>query len=119
MSNDPRYIDATDTILDSIADGVFTVDESWRITSFNKAAEIKIFPGPASDNLYVDAGSTIEEPVEIIIYDPEGRMMLSTRKYSDGISPFSVDLSSIPEDFYLFSVKKSSSRAVRRFSVIR
>ncbi len=29
----------TDVILDSIADGVFTVDENWRITSFNKAAE--------------------------------------------------------------------------------
>ncbi len=27
-------------ILDSIADGVFTVDRSWRITSFNLAAEI-------------------------------------------------------------------------------
>lgn len=27
------------TILDSIADGVFTVDDDWRITSFNKAAE--------------------------------------------------------------------------------
>jgi PAS domain S-box-containing protein len=25
--------------LDSVADGVFTVDESWKITSFNKAAE--------------------------------------------------------------------------------
>jgi len=28
-----------DIILDSIADGVFTVDEAWRITSFNRAAE--------------------------------------------------------------------------------
>ena len=28
-----------DTILDSINDGVFTVDEQWRITSFNRAAE--------------------------------------------------------------------------------
>ncbi len=28
-----------DTILDSIADGVFTVDAEWRITSFNWAAE--------------------------------------------------------------------------------
>lgn len=27
------------TILDSIADGVFTVDDSWHITSFNRAAE--------------------------------------------------------------------------------
>ena len=29
----------TATILDSVADGVFTVDEDWRITSFNRAAE--------------------------------------------------------------------------------
>jgi PAS domain S-box-containing protein len=29
----------TDVILDSIADGVFTIDDKWRITSFNKAAE--------------------------------------------------------------------------------
>ena len=29
----------TDIILDSIADGVFTVDKDWRITSFNRAAE--------------------------------------------------------------------------------
>jgi PAS domain S-box-containing protein len=28
-----------ETILDSIADGVFTVDSNWRITSFNRAAE--------------------------------------------------------------------------------
>lgn len=29
----------TESILESISDGVFTVDSSWRITSFNKAAE--------------------------------------------------------------------------------
>ena len=29
----------TDIILDSITDGVFTVDREWRITTFNKAAE--------------------------------------------------------------------------------
>lgn len=29
----------TDTILNCIADGVFTVDLEWRITSFNRAAE--------------------------------------------------------------------------------
>lgn len=29
----------TNVVLDSVADGVFTVDEDWRITSFNRAAE--------------------------------------------------------------------------------
>ena len=32
--------DKTSIILDSIADGVFTVDLDWRITSFNRAAEL-------------------------------------------------------------------------------
>ena len=32
--------DQTSIILDSIADGVFTVDLDWRITSFNRAAEL-------------------------------------------------------------------------------
>jgi len=31
--------ESRDTILDSIADGVFTVDEEWNVTSFNSAAE--------------------------------------------------------------------------------
>ncbi|MBW2186247.1 MAG: sigma 54-interacting transcriptional regulator [Deltaproteobacteria bacterium] len=30
---------STETILESICDGVFTVDSEWRITSFNRAAE--------------------------------------------------------------------------------
>jgi PAS domain S-box-containing protein len=37
-----------ETILNSIADGVFTVDQGWRITSFNRAAE-RITGVPASE----------------------------------------------------------------------
>jgi PAS domain S-box-containing protein len=33
-----KHLD-TDPILDSIADGVFTVDKQWNVTSFNRAAE--------------------------------------------------------------------------------
>ncbi len=32
-------MDSTKAILESISDGVFTVDSSWKITSFNRAAE--------------------------------------------------------------------------------
>ncbi|MFC1587700.1 sigma-54 interaction domain-containing protein [Planctomycetota bacterium] len=39
-----------ETILDSIADGVFTVNDHWRITSFNRAAE-KITGIPCQDAL--------------------------------------------------------------------
>jgi len=36
---DPALSAPTDAILESISDGVFTVDPNWRITSFNRAAE--------------------------------------------------------------------------------
>lgn len=35
----PTPSDVTSTILESISDGVFTVDHEWRIMSFNRAAE--------------------------------------------------------------------------------
>ena len=38
LKAEPSY-DEVSAILDSIADGVFTVDKDWRITSFNKAAQ--------------------------------------------------------------------------------
>ena len=39
MMRDTQDDRLRETILDSIADGVFTVDKDWRITSFNSAAE--------------------------------------------------------------------------------
>ena len=38
-TDSPLPIASTEAILESISDGVFTVDGAWRITSFNRAAE--------------------------------------------------------------------------------
>ncbi|MFH1844232.1 MAG: sigma 54-interacting transcriptional regulator [bacterium] len=38
-SNGEFYLQHAATIIDSTADGIFTVDQDWRITSFNRAAE--------------------------------------------------------------------------------
>jgi PAS domain S-box-containing protein len=38
-NNDHVFFAPTGAILESISDGVFTVDMNWRVTSFNRAAE--------------------------------------------------------------------------------
>ncbi|HXK36435.1 MAG TPA: sigma 54-interacting transcriptional regulator, partial [Candidatus Paceibacterota bacterium] len=48
MMNPVKDKQFLETILNSIADGVFTVDQRWRITSFNRAAE-RITGVPASE----------------------------------------------------------------------
>ena len=50
MSNSPHIPPQTRIILDSISDGVFTVDRDWRITFFNRSAE-EITGVPASEAL--------------------------------------------------------------------
>jgi len=54
-----------DVILDSITEGVFTVDSNWRITSFNRAAEeitgipyAKVLGRKCSDILRADVCET-------------------------------------------------------------
>jgi PAS domain S-box-containing protein len=39
INKDHAFIAPTGAILESISDGVFTVDMNWRVTSFNRAAE--------------------------------------------------------------------------------
>ncbi len=63
-----------DLILDSIADGVFTVDRHWRITSFNKAAE-KITGVPAEKAL----GMTCREVFRVDICGPSCALAQSMR----------------------------------------
>lgn len=48
VSDKPDFSPQTRTILDSIADGVFTVDLEWNVTFFNKAAQ-EITGIPASE----------------------------------------------------------------------
>jgi hypothetical protein len=85
----------------------------------NRIDDIKIFPNPASDKLFVSLNTDAEEPVAIIVYDLEGRLIQTVQCSPDGISPVILPLSSIPDGFYVLSVENSKSKSIRSFSVIR
>jgi hypothetical protein len=85
----------------------------------NKLKELKIYPNPVSDLLYVQLGSSFAENVEITIFDQAGRTIRSTQNYSIENSPLRIDVSSISKGFYLVSVKTANSVSTKGFTVIR
>jgi hypothetical protein len=85
----------------------------------NKVDEMKIYPNPASDQLFVQPGFDVAENLEITIFDQTGRTIRSTQNYYNGNTPINVDVSSISKGFYLLSVKSSKSKSTKGFTVIR
>jgi len=85
----------------------------------SKFNEIKLYPNPVSDMLYVQLESNIPENAEITIYDLSGSKIQSTKGYIIGNNPITLDLSSLSEGYYLLSVKRSSLTTVNSFAIIR
>jgi hypothetical protein len=85
----------------------------------NLADEIKIFPNPVSDNLYVSMSSTVAEPTQITVFDQGGRQIKTSVVNYDGYSPINMNLSSLSGGFYLLSVKNSHFTSTKCFAVIR
>ena len=82
LMNQPEHI-ARDVILDSVADGVFTVDEDYRITSFNRAAELITGmeslqnPGNRGEGKFLPCqrAKTLVFPISANLGDHEGSRM--------------------------------------------
>jgi hypothetical protein len=85
----------------------------------NQVDEIKLFPNPVSDNLYVDMSPNIAELIEITVYDQSGRKVQPSQKYYDGNSPVIMPMSALSEGFYFLSVKSKNGISIKSFSVIR
>ena len=85
----------------------------------NRIDDIKIFPNPASEKLSVRINTDAEEPVEITVYDLEGRRIQTVQCDPDRISPVILPLTYIPDGFYFLSVENSNGKSIRSFSVIR
>jgi hypothetical protein len=88
------------------------------IESKNKAGEIKIFPNPVSDKLFIQI-SDVAGPAEITIYDQDGRRIQSSERPYNGNSQIAIDITTIPKGYYLLSVKTRHNSSTRGFAVIR
>jgi len=104
-------LSTTSVLLKSKATGVDYIKSSLK--------EIRLYPNPATDQLFVQLGHNVAENVEITIFDQAGRSIRSTQQYYNGNSPISLDVSSISEGYYLLLVKSSNSKSTKGFTIIR
>jgi hypothetical protein len=87
----------------------------WR----NKYTEMKLFPNPVENELYISTGATVAEPTQIIVFDQQGRRIKVIDTNFDGHSAIKVDLSSIQQGYYFLSVKSDHYNSVKSFVVKR
>jgi hypothetical protein len=84
-----------------------------------KDQPVSVYPNPAFDKLMVGFDSRRKETLEIIMCDQLGRRVASFRKDCDGVNPITVDISAIPNGFYLLSVRSAGGVSVSKVVVAR
>jgi hypothetical protein len=104
-------LSTTAVLLSSIVVGLEEYD--------NQVDEVKLYPNPVSDQLYIKMSPDIAELMEITVYDQSGRKVQSSHVYYDGNSPVVFTMSALSEGFYFLSVKSRNGISLKSFSVIR
>jgi hypothetical protein len=83
----------------------------------HNSGEIKIYPNPASDNIFVQINSPAAAPVRMSVFDQQGRIVRTLDTSFDGCSPINIDISSLQKGFYLLSVQSPQFTTVKPFVV--
>jgi hypothetical protein len=85
----------------------------------NKAGEMKVFPNPANNELYISLGTTQAGPTHIRVFDQQGRTIKVEDTYHDGRSAIRIDLLSLRRGYYFLSAQNNHHNSTKSFVVKR
>jgi hypothetical protein len=85
----------------------------------NKAGEMKVFPNPANNELYISLGTTQAGPTHIRVFDQQGRTIKVEDTYHDGRSAIRIDISSLRRGYYFLSAQNNHHNSTKSFVVKR
>lgn len=83
----------------------------------NRLDEIKLFPNPAENELFISIRSAIAEPTQITVFDQQGRRVKVVDTYFDGSSDIKIDLSSLQQGYHFLSVRNNHYTSAKSFVV--
>lgn len=81
--------------------------------------ELKIYPNPVNDKLFIKFGNTIAGPTELSMFNPLGQIIkVSSINSNTQATPF-IDVSSFPCGVYFLSIKNSRYKKIIPFVINR
>ncbi len=83
----------------------------------NRLGEIKLFPNPVENELYISIGSAIAEPTQITVFDQQGKRIKVVDAYFDGNSALRIDLSSLQQGYHFLLVRNNQYTSAKSFVV--
>jgi hypothetical protein len=86
---------------------------------FDQTENLRIYPSPATEHLNVDIPSKIAEPIQMTIFDAEGKKVKSSVEAFDGHSPIKLDVSTVAAGYYVLQVQNKHVTAAKSFTIAR
>jgi hypothetical protein len=86
---------------------------------FDQTENLRIYPSPATEHLNVDIPSKIAEPIQMTIFDAEGKKVKSSVEAFDGHSPIKLDVSTVAAGYYVLQVQNKHVTAAKSFTIDR
>jgi hypothetical protein len=116
---DTDYTYALRYYLKSAVKAPNNMNSTWRTGSAaNEKHELNIYPNPAIDNIQLKYTASAEGVLTINIYDHVGRIMNKISElHGEGINTHQLDISYLPNGFYMVEVIINNERQLKKLTV--
>lgn len=88
------------------------------IAEENISASINVFPNPAKEKLEITLPSNMEN-INISVKNYSGQTVMQKTNIEKGLNHYSIDVSSLPNGFYLLQIGNTKGSSIKKFTIIR
>ena len=94
-----------------------TLEVNWPvgIGEHTETIQIRIYPNPASDKVYINFTHPLNEPLNLELYDLAGKQLeQATRSLSKGIQSMSLNLDGLASGLYMLKLSNQSELKTKK-----
>ena len=86
---------------------------------FSPGSNVRLYPVPASENLFILHQLDTQHPLNISVFDLTGKRILNRMEEAANKRELKLDVSDFPQGIYILKLQNTEVQAVSRFSVRR